>query len=177
MPRLPGASGPSYVHLWYLKDHLGNNRVPAAVNKYNLVLPPASKSRTGCFVRGRTERHTGRRKGRRIGRWSKKNHGRAGPVRIGTLSYAESRPMSMRMSARATQDPKAWEQQVVQIQPYIFIYNPDTKDPRMGFSFTRTGRFTHQRSRPYPRVPTVKVVLPQAMSSLSLPRTSGTGRR
>ena len=23
----PGASGPSYVHLWYLKDHLGNNRV------------------------------------------------------------------------------------------------------------------------------------------------------
>ena len=25
----PGASGPSYVHLWYLKDHLGNNRVLA----------------------------------------------------------------------------------------------------------------------------------------------------
>ena len=26
----PGASGPSYVHLWYLKDHLGNNRVLAS---------------------------------------------------------------------------------------------------------------------------------------------------
>ena len=25
----PGASGTSYVHLWYLKDHLGNNRVLA----------------------------------------------------------------------------------------------------------------------------------------------------
>ena len=25
----PGASGPPYVHLWYLKDHLGNNRVLA----------------------------------------------------------------------------------------------------------------------------------------------------
>ena len=26
---LPGASGPSYVHLWYLQDHLGNNCVLA----------------------------------------------------------------------------------------------------------------------------------------------------
>ena len=25
----PGASGPSYVHLWYLKEHLGNNCVLA----------------------------------------------------------------------------------------------------------------------------------------------------
>ena len=25
----PGASGPLFVHLWYLKDHLGNNRVLA----------------------------------------------------------------------------------------------------------------------------------------------------
>ncbi|MBQ6762688.1 MAG: hypothetical protein IJP49_08040 [Bacteroidales bacterium] len=35
----PGASWPSYVHLWYLKDHLGNNRVlvneRASVRKNN----------------------------------------------------------------------------------------------------------------------------------------------
>ena len=62
---LPGASGPLFVHLWYLKDHLGNNRVLAdgngnsiAVNDYDPFgesIQVASSSGVNPFPLGATE--------------------------------------------------------------------------------------------------------------------------
>ncbi|MBQ6762689.1 MAG: tetratricopeptide repeat protein [Bacteroidales bacterium] len=65
---------------------------------------------------------------------------------------------------------EAWGSKDVQIQPYIFIFNPKTKDHRTVFSFVRTGRFTGRRNMPCLRVPAVKVFLPQAMSSRQISR-------
>ena len=66
----PGAPGPSYVHLWYLKDHLGNNRVLADATTR---VPIATAARSGTPPRRPTtsRRATSRQVSTASRRWTR----------------------------------------------------------------------------------------------------------